>query len=263
MNYNGTGDLEFGEDNTNVDSVTTELPEGCKIASTSPHGISFWASTGRIDVLLRDGTPQSFFIKVLSNDTGRNMVRSEFESMRAIQRVLPELNTMPDPDTLGSLLAALHSKSTSPNGKFGFHIPTHAGNVSHMRYALDLEIEKIGPEEELEVLSQALFDKVIPRLLRLLESDGRRVKPSLVHGDLWYANSGVDKTNGRNFVFDACSFYAHNEYEFGQWRLACNKKFAEASAPKEDFEGRLDLYRLRFGTHVSALFMDRKHLRPQ
>jgi protein-ribulosamine 3-kinase len=42
--------------------------------------------------------------------------------------------------------------------------------------------------------------------------------------------------------------------EFGQWRPACNKfgdeyiqaykKFAEVSEPKEDFEGRLDLYRL-------------------
>lgn len=42
--------------------------------------------------------------------------------------------------------------------------------------------------------------------------------------------------------------------EFGQWRPACNRfgdeyvaaynTFAQISAPEEDFEGRLDLYRL-------------------
>jgi protein-ribulosamine 3-kinase len=184
------------------------------------------------------------------------MAHSEFEAMRTIKGVLPELvpqpiawgtyttvpethfilsefrdfhdidEMIPDPDTLGSLLATLHKKSVSPNGKFGFHITMYAGNLPQnvgwedswetffaksMRYALDLEIERKGPDPELEILSQALFDKVIPRLLRPLESDGRRVKPSLVHGDLWYANSGVDKANGQNLIFDACSFYAHNE----------------------------------------------------
>lgn len=80
-----------------------------------------------------------------------------------------------------------------------------------MRQALDLEIERKGPSEELDVLSQALFGKVIPRLLRPLESEGRTVKPSLVHGDLWYANSGNDVDTGQPLVFDACCFYAHNE----------------------------------------------------
>jgi hypothetical protein len=44
------------------------------------------------------------------------------------------------------------------------------------------------------------------------------------------------------------------EDEFGQWRPACNrfgdeyvaayKRFIEVSPPEEEFEGRLDLYRL-------------------
>ncbi|KAK0639450.1 Fructosamine kinase-domain-containing protein [Cercophora newfieldiana] len=316
MNYSGTGNLEFGAGNTEVDpAVLRELPEGCKVTSTDDHGVSYWAKTSRIDVLLSDGTPQTFFIKVVSKDQGKNMVHGEFESMRTIYGVLPELipkpiawgaydavpetyfilsefrdfydieKTMPDPDTIGRLLATLHQKSNSPNGEFGFHVTTYLGNLpqyvawdgsweaffaSSMRYALKLEKERKGPDKELDDLSEILFKKVIPRLLRPLETEGRRVKPSLVHGDLWYANSGVDRNNGQNLVFDACSFYAHNEYEFGQWRPACNKfgdeyieaykKFAEVSEPKEDFEGRLDLYRLKFDTHVSALFLE---LRPQ
>jgi hypothetical protein len=80
-----------------------------------------------------------------------------------------------------------------------------------MRQALDLEIEKKGPSQELEILSEALFSKVIPRLLRPLERDGRTAKPSLVHGDLWYANSGNDVNTGLPLIFDACCFFAHNE----------------------------------------------------
>jgi hypothetical protein len=53
-----------------------------------------------------------------------------------------------------------------------------------MRQALDLEIQRKGPSEELNVLSDALFQMVIPRLLRPLENEGRVVKPSLIHGDL-------------------------------------------------------------------------------
>ncbi|KAK7214911.1 hypothetical protein V2G26_002914 [Clonostachys chloroleuca] len=316
MNYSGADGLEFGAGNTKIDpAVLRELPEGCKVTSTENHGVSFWAQTGRIDVLLRDGTPQSFFIKVSSKELGMNMTRGEFHSMSAMHDVLSEFvprpiacgtyrtipethfflcefremtDDMPDPHKFAALLSTLHQKSVSPTGKFGFHITTYAGNLPQfvawedswevffaktMRQALDLEIERKGPSEELDVLSRALFEKVIPRLLRPLESDGRVVKPSLVHGDLWYANAGIDVDNDQPLVFDACCFFAHNEYEFGQWRPACNRfgdeyvaaynTFAQISPPEEDFEGRLDLYRLRFDTHVSALFVDNETLRTQ
>ncbi|OIW34507.1 hypothetical protein CONLIGDRAFT_7607 [Coniochaeta ligniaria NRRL 30616] len=254
MNFEGAGDFEFGGGNVNVDpSVLRELPEGCTVTCTENHGVSFWASVGRIDVSLVDGTEQTFFIKVLSKDRGRDMVLSEFESMTALYSVVPEFvpkprawgtyttqpdthfflcefrdmtDDMPDPHKFGALLSAVHQRSVSPNGKFGFHVTTFAGNLPQavewedswetffaksMRQALDLEIERKGPSEELDALSQALFSKVIPRLLRPLESEGQKVKPSLVHGDLWYANSGNDVDTGQPLVFDACCFYAHNE----------------------------------------------------
>lgn len=61
-----------------------QVPKGCRVISTEGHGVSFWANTGRIDVELADGIPQSFFIKVLSLELGKNMVHGEFESMKAI-----------------------------------------------------------------------------------------------------------------------------------------------------------------------------------
>jgi protein-ribulosamine 3-kinase len=76
---------------------------------------------------------------------------------------------------------------------------------------LDLEIKAKGSDPEMEQLLPIIFDRVVPRLLRPLETDGRSVKPSLVHGDLWYANSGLDAESGGSLIFDACCFYAHNE----------------------------------------------------
>ena len=181
------------------------------------------------------------------------MVHGEYESMKAICSVLPDFapkpiaygtyetipdthfflceyrdmaEKMPDPHKFTARLAALHQNSKSPNGKFGFSIPTYAGNLPQMtdweeswetffaksmKWSLDLEIKAKGYDPEFDVLGPALFNKVIPRLLRPLESDGRSVKPSLVHGDLWYANSGIDVDTDESLIFDACCFYAHNE----------------------------------------------------
>lgn len=181
------------------------------------------------------------------------MTRSEFQSMSAMHQVAPEFvpipiasgtlaavpdthfflcefremdEGMPDPEKFAALLSKMHQKSTSPNGNFGFHATTYAGNLHQyvewedswevffakaMRHALDLEIERKGRNGELDDLSDILFEKVIPRLLRPLESEGRRVKPSLVHGDLWHANAGIDSKTNQPLVFDACCFYAHNE----------------------------------------------------
>ncbi|KAF2015201.1 hypothetical protein BU24DRAFT_449962 [Aaosphaeria arxii CBS 175.79] len=299
MNYEGAPGLDFGGGNVKIDpSVTKVLPQGCRVISTETHGVSFWANTGRIDVELCDGSAQSFFIKVESHDVGKNMLSSEFESMKAIHRLAPDFAPepiawgtyelvpenhffvskfhdmrpdMPDPGKFAARLSALHQSSRSPNGKFGFHVTTYAGNLPQytewedkweiffsksLRKALDLEIEAKGYDPEFDTLIPAIFNKVIPRLLRPLESEGRSVKPSLVHGDLWYANSGIESDTGEALVFDACCFYAHNEYEFGQWRPACNRfgaKYLDAyhacapiSSPKEDFDGRVDLYKLRY-----------------
>ncbi len=83
--------------------------------------------------------------------------------------------------------------------------------TNSLRHALNLEIKAKGPDPQLDALLPTLFERVIPRLLRPLETNGRQVKPSLVHGDLWHANSGHDRKTGGSIIFDACCFYAHNE----------------------------------------------------
>lgn len=134
---------------------------------------------------------------------------------------------MPDPDPFTQKLSELHQQSEAPPGKrFGFHVPTYSGYLPQytgwedswevffaksLRVALDLETRVKGHDPAFDSLVPVIFERVIPRLLRPLESDGRSVKPSLVHGDLWYGNSGADRDTGECLVFDACCFYAHNE----------------------------------------------------
>ncbi|CAJ2502646.1 Uu.00g100400.m01.CDS01 [Anthostomella pinea] len=299
-----------------------DRPSSVRVASPrvprdfyAENGVSYWAKTSRIDVELDNGTSQSFFIKVIPGDNGRQMTCGEFESMQAIYSTVPEFapkpiacgtydanpdtyfflcefrdmtEDMPDPHKFSARLAALHQESKSPSGKFGFHVTTYSGNLPQMndwedswetyftknlKLALELELAAKGSDPEFEVLLPVLFDTVIPRLLRPMKSNGRSVKPSLVHGDLWYANSGFDVMTGDPLIFDACSFYAHNEYEFGQWRPAWNRfgtEYLDAyhalvpkAEPVEDYDGRIDLYKLRFNTHVSALFTEDLGLREQ
>jgi Fructosamine kinase len=100
-------------------------------------------------------------------------------------------------------LAQLHRDSVSPEGKFGFHTQTYNGNipqdvrwtdtweecfVNGTKMDFELEREARGASENLDALIGPLFEKVIPRLLRPLETGCRKLKPCFVHGDLWYGN---------------------------------------------------------------------------
>ena len=123
-------------------------------------------------------------------------------------------------------LAKLHENSEAPNGKFGFHIVTYNGNlpqengytdtwekffINGFEHMLSLNIERGGPWEEMETLKKDMLGKVIPRLLRPMETGGRSIRPALVHGDLWCGNAAVDMQTNRPLIYDPSSFYAHNE----------------------------------------------------
>lgn len=103
---------------------------------------------------------------------------------------------LPDVDRFTARLAELHRNSTSPNGKFGYHLTTYNGILpqdnkwtdtweeyfsNNFRRMVELEEAAQGPStEEQTLLVFAILDKVIPRLLRPLETEGRKVKPCLI-----------------------------------------------------------------------------------
>ncbi|KAL2268042.1 hypothetical protein VTJ83DRAFT_2888 [Remersonia thermophila] len=196
---------------------------------------------------------------------------------------LPPGGPLPPPAIFCAQLARMHHGATSPNGKFGFHCTTYNGDlpqdnrwcdtweelfVQQLRGVLAIREERAGgKDEELEALMPGLFGTVIPRLLRPLETRGRRLRPALVHGDLWCGNVGVvDGGDAAGMVFDPAAFWGHHEYEFGNWRPHRNRfdgryfeayhALVERSEPKEDYDDRNMLYGVRFNLNASALFPD-------
>ncbi len=137
---------------------------------------------------------------------------------------------VPEPISFTERLAALHSSSASLDGQFGFHCVTYNGDLPQyttwsnswedffskaLRHIFQIRESRAGPSEELNALLPDLFEKVVPRLLRPLESHGRKIQPSLVHGDLWYGNASiVDENTEEGIIYDPASFWAHNECKY-------------------------------------------------
>lgn len=137
-------------------------------------------------------------------------------------------NDVAEVETLPKLIADMHIKGTSPTGKYGFHVPTNEGALQQPNtwceswesffadllvrlFAFEQEIH--GNNKEMEDLFQQIVDKVIPRLLRPLETGGNDIRPALVHADLWDGNTTTDAVTGNPIIFDAASCYAHSECE--------------------------------------------------
>jgi protein-ribulosamine 3-kinase len=104
-----------------------------------------------------------------------------------------------NPTAQASEIAKLHSY-TSPNGKYGFHVPTCCGSTKmsndwesswahffakhRLKAILDEDRWNNGADEEMDDLGRQCVEHVVPRLLGALEENGNSIKPVLVHGDL-------------------------------------------------------------------------------
>ncbi|KAK6084468.1 hypothetical protein SCUP234_03257 [Seiridium cupressi] len=277
-------------------NVESRLPNGAIPQDIIPHGASFWTRTAQILAAEEDGNPISFFLKVSIGDDGKGMMHGEFESMKALNKALPEL--VPEPiawgtystdedihfflctfydmdeelcslDTFPKMLAELHKRGSSPTGKFGFGVTTYQGRLAqdptwcdtweesfsrNIDIFFEHELKAQGPDEGIAQLREIIMKRVIPRLLRPMETGGRKVAPRLIHGDLWEGNAGTDLDTAIPKIYDACSWYAHNEFEMAPWRPArqkMGKPYVRAyldhfpvSEPVADFDGRNALYAL-------------------
>ena len=181
------------------------------------------------------------------------------------------VNELPEVKTLVSAVVGFHRKSMgkSPNGKWGFHTETglpfvHDDNgyesswealfAKMMKKMLEQEVLLHGQNDELDDLSKALFERVIPRLLRPLESHGRFIQPCLIHTDLWPGNIYPDRDTGRILIFDSRAIWGHNECDLGTWkapRFMLGTAFIEQyqqqmgpSEPQKDWADRHALYAL-------------------
>ena len=133
-----------------------------------------------------------------------------------------------------------------------------------LQRAIKIDTQENGTWDALSAISTHVIGSVIPLLLGPLESAGRTVKPSLIHGNLWDGNIGTDYETGNVYVFDAGAYYAHNEMELGMWRcerhrFVNNKIYlkeylsnAGVSEPVEMFDDRNRLYCIYMNLWASA-----------
>ena len=102
---------------------------------------------------------------------------------------------LPDTKWLAVSLAKLHEKGVSPNGKYGFPVPTFQGTLPQytawtdsweeffsksIKLVMENDLKSQGPDPEVQELYDAILTKIVPRLLRPLETGGRQIQPRLV-----------------------------------------------------------------------------------
>ena len=181
------------------------------------------------------------------------MVSGEYASMTSLHDTYPELtpipiawgtyaanenvdfflcefvdmtDDLPDVPLLASSLAELHKRGLSPNGRYGFPVPTLQGTVPQstdwcdsweesfsksIQRVMENEEKAQGSDPEVQKLYEAILSRVVPRLLRPPETGGRKIQARLVHGDIWDGNVSTDIKTNKPVVFDATCIYAHNE----------------------------------------------------
>ncbi|OQV02733.1 hypothetical protein CLAIMM_07878 [Cladophialophora immunda] len=279
-------------------AVAAVMPPGTKVVSAETSGISAWTKTAKVSAILPNGNPKRYFLKCAMGKGARVLAEGEYHSASAINAVVTglvpkpagwgeyyvdgspvffllgdfhdmDLSAAPEPFDFTARIAELHRKGTSPNGMFGFPVPTVIGimertvtwetswakSFTHqLKDAIKYDNETNGPWPEYDAACQQLIEVVIPRLLGALQSDGRDITPALVHGDLWEQNVGIDKETGNTIVFDPGCTYAHNEMEFGTWRcswafhfnsptyMRLYQQHIPPSEPVEEWDDRNRLY---------------------
>ncbi|KAJ8126940.1 hypothetical protein O1611_g6697 [Lasiodiplodia mahajangana] len=171
---------------------------------------------------------------------------------------------------LAEVLGRLHDSSASPTAKFGFHVTTYNGTVplvndwcdtweEYFGRQLKSDIEYMhsiqGPDPEFDEVAERLFEKVIPRLLRPLESGGRSIKPVLVHGDVWPGNVKFDEATQHVVLYGSCCCYGHSEldlammkdppYRFKKEHSKSYEALVPRSEPVKDYHDRNAIYAMR------------------
>ncbi|KAL8652145.1 MAG: hypothetical protein Q9226_004390 [Calogaya cf. arnoldii] len=258
------------------------LPEGARIASANAHGASFWTQTARLDVVLSDGSEIAYFLKYesakllhsfspngLPKPVAFGTYASDPDSHFYLCAFIDMALRIPDPAKFCAMLAETHQNSIghSPEGKYGFHVSTYQGNmpqnngwtdtweeyyVRGLKDFIKQEQAVQGQSDELEELLVPFFEKVVPRLLRPLEWGETKIKPCLLHGDIWYGNIAERTGTDEPIMFDPAAFWAHNEYELGsfrvpryrlgrQWLKEYHKHFP-VSEPQADVDDRNLIY---------------------
>ena len=159
-----------------------------------------------------------------------------------------------DQKKLGKGLVELHLKSAESNPKmFGFPDEGFIGTTDQKKGLEDNWIDcfvnlRIIPQ--LLSLKPRILDKeIINKVKEKIKSELLNHKPinTLVHGDLWSGNAGINKS-GKGVIFDPASWWADNEVDiamtklFGGFRKEFYEEYHKIFPVKNGFEKRIIIY---------------------
>jgi len=159
-----------------------------------------------------------------------------------------------DQKKLGKGLGELHLKSAESNPKmFGFPVEGFIGTTDQKKGLEDNWIDcflnlRIIPQ--LLILKSKILEKeIINKVIEKIKSELLNHKPtnSLVHGDLWSGNAGMNKC-GKGVIFDPASWWADNEVDiamtklFGGFRNEFYEEYHKIFPIKQGFDKRIIIY---------------------
>jgi len=159
-----------------------------------------------------------------------------------------------DQKNLGKGLGEMHLNSTESNPEiFGYPIDGFIGLTNQKKGWENNWIDcflnlRIIPQ--LSILKSNFLDKeTIHKVKEKIRSELLNHKPinTLVHGDLWSGNVGVDKS-GKGVIFDPASWWADNEVDiamtklFGGFRKEFYEEYHRIFPLKNGFEKRIIIY---------------------
>ena len=179
-----------------------------------------------------------------------------FKNFKNVEILLMEWIDMQnfDQKNLGKGLGEMHLNSTESNPKFfGYPIEGFIGLTEQKKGWENNWIDcflnlRIIPQ--LSILKSNYLDKkTISQVIEKIKLELLDHKPinTLIHGDLWSGNSGIDK-NGRGVIFDPASWWADNEVDIAMTKLfgGFGKEFYEEYHKifpmREGFEKRIIIY---------------------
>jgi fructosamine-3-kinase len=238
--------------------------------------------TGRAVSRVELSTVVQSSMKTPTTETKSNMPRVYFLLLDFVDNI----NDLPDASVFGANLAAIHSQTKSPTGKFGFH--TENCHVKFPQFVewheswtvfftkllqgvFDIELQVHGRQDNSDEYVkefEKLITSTIPQLL-----DHLNVKPCLVHGNLSRENIATNLATGEPVVFGPSALYAHNEYELGMWRRKLGRlgreffkeyhKHYPIDEPLDQWDDRALLYSIKFNLAYSISVPDSGHIREQ
>ncbi|MBO8205296.1 fructosamine kinase family protein [Prochlorococcus marinus] len=189
----------------------------------------------------------------------KNLVVPEviaYKNIKNIEILLIEWIDMQnfDQKKLGKGLGEMHLNASESNPKsFGYPVGGFIGITEQKKgwdnnwidCFLDL---RISPQ--LSILKSNLLDKeTINKVKEKIKSELMNHKPinTLVHGDLWSGNLGIEKS-GKGVIFDPASWWADNEIDiamtklFGGLRKEFYEEYHKIFPIKQGFEKRIIIY---------------------